>query len=115
MYVYLQKKSNDIIVNTDSFKLVQDCKIPTNSKVVVINFRKQVKENISCCKDFHIFQDESFDTSIKVDNWNINKNVDMYDMKSTDDMQWFQSSYVVKGFKDCIVNGSSISNTWIGC
>lgn len=120
MYVFLQKKittNHDILVNSDNFSQATGCRIPKNAKKIVIDFRKQDKKNIACCNDFQIYQDTICDTMTELlgDDWNRfeQDGCEVYEIKSTDNMEWFQSTYVLRGFKDCIVNGNSVTNKWL--
>ncbi|XP_037876319.1 uncharacterized protein LOC101742634 isoform X2 [Bombyx mori] len=60
----------------------------------------------------NVFSDVST-TDIGIED-SFNENCEeLNEIESTDTIKWYQSSYVMKGFKDCIVNGSSITNTWM--
>ncbi|KAG6449932.1 hypothetical protein O3G_MSEX006353 [Manduca sexta] len=111
MYVFLRKKTldnQDAILSTSNFTFTDGCRIPRSSKIVVIDFRTDKPASVSCCNDFQIFGDLE---STKCNE--INLDIDYNEIESTDDMKWYQSSYVMKGFKDCIVNGSSVTNQWL--
>ncbi|XP_028166155.1 uncharacterized protein LOC135080634 [Ostrinia nubilalis] len=118
MYVFIKKKNvsnQDEVVNPDNFVLTSGCRIPRNSRIVTLDFRSPNTENISCCNDFHVFGDA---ISNNLENLQIQENVDDYEeefneIESTDSLKWYQSSYVMKGFKDCTVNGSSVTNSWL--
>lgn len=112
MYVLLQKKcepNKQLIVNPDSFTFAGECRVPMSCKVVVVDLRKQMKEKMNCCRDFQIYNDVIYNKAAG----NLTKHNDICEFVSTDTVKWYQCNYVVKGFKDCLVNGSSISNTWL--
>ncbi|XP_053614097.1 uncharacterized protein LOC128677355 [Plodia interpunctella] len=113
MHIFIRRNSlnNLNIPNSDSFELTSGCRIPRKTKIVVMNFRTN-KENVSCCNDFEIFgetggNNEDLDMEKK-----INFEEEFEEMESTDTMKWYQSTYVMKGFKDCVVNGNSVTNSW---
>ncbi|XP_068618986.1 uncharacterized protein [Battus philenor] len=118
LYIFIKKKkvNRQDLVCSDSFVSINGYRLPRNSKIIVINFRNENRENLICCNDFPIFDEV---VSNKMVNLNISENdysqtdEDYAHIESTNTMCWFQSSYVMKGFKDCIVNGSSITNTWL--
>ncbi|RVE47489.1 hypothetical protein evm_007900 [Chilo suppressalis] len=37
---------------------------------------------------------------------------DFSEIESTEEIKWYQSTYVMKGFKDCVVNGTSVTTSW---
>lgn len=116
MYIFLKKKNteNDDVLNADNFVVASGCRIPRNSRIVVMDFRNKNMENVSCCNDFQIFGDV---ISQNLENLQIQDNLgdvdEFNEIESTDHIKWFQSSYVMKGFKDCVVNGSSVTNSWL--
>lgn len=114
MYLFMKKSttSNLDVVCNDSFVLINGYRIPKSCKVVALDFRNQNPENISCCNKFQIFGDM---ISKDLDNLKLDCNLDddFTEIESTHDIKWFQSNYIMKGFKDCIVNGSSVTNTWL--
>lgn len=115
MYVFLKKNPvcNTDIVCHDSFVLVNGYKIPRSCKIVVLDFKAQTPENLACCNKFQVFGDV---ISKNLDHLNINSDnteQDFNEIESTEYTKWFQSTYVMKGFKDCIVNGNSVTNTWV--
>ncbi|XP_072929928.1 uncharacterized protein [Epargyreus clarus] len=114
MYIYLKKKvsSNQDVVCGDSFVYISGCRIPRSAKIVVLDFSTPNKESLSCCNDLQVFGDvisEDLD-KLKLQESAIH-NFD--EIESNDSATWFQSSYVMKGFKDCIVNGISVTNAWL--
>ncbi|XP_046971357.1 uncharacterized protein LOC124538357 [Vanessa cardui] len=114
MYVFLKKNPlcNQDIVCSDSFVFVNGYKLPRSCKVVVLDFKAQNPENISCCNKFQVFGDV---ISKNLDNLNINSDDSGHNfnsIESTNEIKWFQSAYIMKGFKDCVVNGSSVTNAW---
>ncbi|KAL4720029.1 hypothetical protein ACJJTC_009271 [Scirpophaga incertulas] len=115
MFVFLKKKNIDNmdVLNTDNFIFTSGCRIPKTAKIVVMDFRNKNQNNILCCNNFPIFGDvisKNLQTLQIDDN---EENEDYNEIESTDDIQWYQSSYVMKGFKDCIVNGASVTNSWL--
>ncbi|CAG4957761.1 unnamed protein product [Colias eurytheme] len=112
MYVFLKKmkyKDQNVVCN-DSFVLVNGYRIPRSCKVVVLNLKKINYENIACCNDFSVFGDT---ISEDLDRVKIEDDEEFCEIETTNDVKWFQSTYVMKGFKDCFINGSSITNTWL--
>lgn len=115
MYVFIKKKtesSQDSILSSNNFVLSSGCRIPRNAKVVVLNFRTENQNNIACCTDFQIFGDIITNSSLSHIESEENY-TEFYEIESTDHIKWFQSCYVMKGFKDCVVNGHSVTNQWL--
>lgn len=69
-------------------------------------------ENISCCSDFEVFGDIEM-INHKLSSCSEDNSDEFYEIESSETAKWFQSTYVMKGFKDCVVNGSSITNDWL--
>lgn len=117
MYVFIKKKNisnQDEVLNPDNFVLTSGCRIPRNSRIVVMDFRSQNTDNISCCNDFQVFGDVISDNleNLQIQD-KLSDDEEFNEIESTDSMKWYQSSYVMKGFKDCILNGSSVTNSWM--
>lgn len=115
MYVFLKKKmfnNQDNILNSDNFVFTNGCRIPWSSKIVVIDLRTKVLDNTACCNEFNIFGDI---VNKNLQNLSLDDSEDdvFNEIESNDDVRWYQSSYVMKGFKDCVINGSSITNSWL--
>ncbi|CAG9134022.1 unnamed protein product [Plutella xylostella] len=117
MHVFLKKKlirqQTELIVNSDNFLPASGSRIPKSSRVFVIDFRAQNEENVSCCNEFAIFGDGLSDAMAKMQVTGNTDDAEFCKIQSTDEVKWYQSTYVMKGFKDCIINGSSVTNTWI--
>lgn len=116
MYVFIKKKNmalQESLINTDSFEYTSGCRIPRNSKIVVIDFRGANQDGLKCCNDFQIFGDLDFKDVNKELSPTEEEEDELYEIESKDTVIWYQSSYVMKGFKDCIVNGSSVTNNWV--
>ncbi|XP_047512218.1 uncharacterized protein LOC125054395 isoform X2 [Pieris napi] len=113
MYVFLKKEllSNQQVVCSDTFLHVNGYRMPRSCKVVVLNFPANPK-NTTCCNDFKIFGNAPSEDLSKL-SLDDTSDDDFHEIESTDKVQWFQSTYVMKGFKDCVVNGSSIINSWL--
>lgn len=115
MYIFLKKSnpSKPEIVCVDSFVLLNGFRVPKTCKVITINFREQNPDKISCCSKFQIFGDiiSKNLNNLKISNDSIDD--DFIEIESTHDTKWFQCNYVMKGFKDCVVNGNSVTNTWL--
>ncbi|CAF4869014.1 unnamed protein product [Pieris macdunnoughi] len=113
MYVFLKKESlsNQQVVCSDTFLHVNGYRMPRSCKVVVLNFPANPK-NTTCCNDFKIFGNAPSEDLSKL-SLDDSSDDDFHEIESTDKVQWFQSTYVMKGFKDCVVNGSSIINSWL--
>ncbi|CAG4953683.1 unnamed protein product [Parnassius apollo] len=119
LYVFIKKRNvcSQDLVCSDSFVFVNGYKLPRNSKVVVIDFRTQHQENLSCCKDFQVYNNDVINKNLV--NLKISENdsdlpkEDYTEIESTNTMSWYQSTYVMKGFRDCTVRGSSITNKWL--
>lgn len=98
-------------VISDTFEHINGYRIPRTSKIVVIDFRTDNYDDVACCNKFQIFGDNI------VKNQQSSSNVEdsdaLYEIESTENELWYQSCYAVKGFKDCVVNGTSITNTWL--
>ncbi|XP_013183312.2 uncharacterized protein LOC106129327 [Amyelois transitella] len=112
MHIFIRKKSlnNQDTLNSDCFEPTTGCRIPRKTKVVVMNFQTDNQENVSCCNEFEIFGESG-----NVDNLKPRREIDFEEfeeIESTDTMKWYQSTYVMKGFKDCVVNGASVTNSW---
>lgn len=115
MHVFIRKGATnypDTVLNSDSFLPASGSRIPKSSRVYTIDFRNPNEDKIPCCNNFEIFGDVISDDMVKLQ---INESSDMEfcEIQSTDLVKWYQSTYVMKGFKDCIVNGSSVTNTWL--
>lgn len=112
MYIFIKKKvigPQDSVIS-DTFLHTSGCRIPKNSKIVVIDFRSSNRDGLNCCNDLQIFGDVK-DKDVKV---TLETDEDkLYEIESSDSGMWYQSSYVMKGFKDCVINGSSVTNTWL--
>ncbi|XP_050551395.1 uncharacterized protein LOC126910943 [Spodoptera frugiperda] len=117
LYVFIKKKvvnNLDSIIDSDNFVFTSGCRIPRNSKIVVLDFRTKTFDNLSCCNEFQIFGDIVNQDLQNLQLEETEENVDEFnEIESTDTARWYQSSYVMKGFKDCTVNGSSITNAWL--
>lgn len=117
LYVFIKKKlvnNLDTILDNDNFVFTSGCRIPRNSKIIVLDFRTKTFDNLTCCNEFQIFGDMVSENLQNIVTETSDENGDEFnEIESTDDVKWYQSSYVMKGFKDCIVNGSSITNAWL--
>lgn len=98
------------VISSDTFIYTSGCRIPRNSNIIVIDFRTTNQEGVKCCNDFKIFGDVRNEvvqpTAFETDE-------DFHEIGPSDTAAWYQSTYVMKGFKDCIVNGSSVTSTWL--
>ncbi|XP_014372038.2 uncharacterized protein LOC106721588 [Papilio machaon] len=115
LHVLLKKKNSTCdVVCTDSFVLFNGYRLPRSAKVVVIDFRTESHENLSCCNNFEVFEEVITKnlTDLKICD-NENDVEDFNEIESSSTMSWYQSCYVMKGFRDCIVSGSSITNKWL--
>lgn len=114
----MKKKNTDSngLVCSDNFVQINGYRLPRNCKIVIMDFRMHNEEDLSCCNGFQIF-DEVVNKrlhNLKIsENDNYRQIEDYNEIESTDTITWYQSSYVMKGFKDCIVSGSSITNKWL--
>lgn len=117
LYVFIKKKllnNQDNVLDNDNFVLSSGCRIPQSSKIIVLDLRSKTFDNLACCNKFQIFGDIVYENFQNLQLENSDENVDeLHEIESTDTIKWYQSSYVMKGFKDCIVNGSSITNAWL--
>ncbi|CAH4036913.1 unnamed protein product [Pieris brassicae] len=113
MYVFLKKEllNNQQVVCSDTFLHINGYRMPRSCKVVVLNFPANPK-NTTCCNDFKIFGNGPSEGLSKL-SLDDSSDDDFHEIESSDKVQWFQSTYVMKGFKDCVVNGSSIINSWL--
>ncbi|XP_075982782.1 uncharacterized protein LOC142981016 [Anticarsia gemmatalis] len=116
LYVFIKKKlvnNQDNILNNDNFVFTSGCRIPRNSKIVVIDLRTKEQDHIACCNDFNVFGEVNEDLqNLHLEDSEENPDF-FHEIESSDDVKWYQSSYVMKGFKDCIVDGSSVTNLWL--
>lgn len=116
-YIFIKKKltgNQGVVLNTDNFVLTSGCRIPRSCKTVVVDFRIHNENNLFCCNEFQVFGDivSSNLGNLQIDD----KNDDEFsEIESTNNMKWYQSTYIMKGFKDCLVNGASVSNIWSQC
>ncbi|XP_045776531.1 uncharacterized protein LOC123874980 [Maniola jurtina] len=112
MYILIKKNmlNNQDVVCSNIFESIDGYKIPRSCKVVSLDFRTQNLSNVSCCNNFQVFGDAITKSMGEI---NFEEEAEFAEIVSTDDVRWFQSSYVMKGFKDCVVNGSSVTNTWL--
>ncbi|XP_026315147.1 uncharacterized protein LOC113226645 [Hyposmocoma kahamanoa] len=114
-YILIKKKltgNQDVVLNTDNFVLTSGCRIPRSCKTVVVDFRTHHGNNLSCCNEFQVFGDiisRNFD-DLQIDD---KEDDELNEIESTHNMKWYQSTYIMKGFKDCLVNGTSVSNIWL--
>lgn len=112
MYIFLKKKtigSQDTIISCENFQLTSGCRIPRNSKIIVIDFRTNNLYGLACCNEIQIFGDVS-NTPQSTES---DEDIEFHEIESTDTATWYQSSYIMKGFKDAVVDGSSIINSWL--
>lgn len=115
-YIFIKKKlagNQDVVLNTDNFVLTSGCRIPRSCKTVVVDFRSHNGNNLTCCNEFQVFGEI---ISSNLGNLQIDEdenNDEFSEIESTNNMKWYQSTYMMKGFKDCFVNGASVSNTWL--
>lgn len=119
MHVFVQKRvtsKEELLVNSDNFYLTSGCMLTRYSKTITIDFRSQDKAKVSCCGNFQIYQEPVPDVAnhlkVKLNDHIENEESAEFEIISTDDFKWYQSIYVVEGFRDCIVNGTSVTNTW---
>ncbi|KAJ0173655.1 hypothetical protein K1T71_010804 [Dendrolimus kikuchii] len=113
MYVFIKKRltnTQDVKISTDSFELTAGFRIPSKTRVVVIDFRMENNDNTSCCNDFKIFGDTPTNDYNRLDS---DCHEEFCEIQSTDVAKWYQSTYVMRGFKDCVVNGNSVINDWL--
>ncbi|XP_047994527.1 uncharacterized protein LOC125232789 [Leguminivora glycinivorella] len=110
MYIFIRRKQTNMPVASDTFVPARGCRLPKNTKIVVVDFRSEKPDNLSCCNDFQIFGEVISDSMV---NLQLGEEPNFSEIESSETMVWYQSSYVMKGFKDCIVNGSSITNMWL--
>lgn len=103
------------VLNSDNFVLTNGHRIPRNSKIIIMDFRTLNQGNVACCNEFAIFGESvSEDLSkLQLQNDLVCDYDEFNEIESNETMIWYQSSYVMKGFKDCVVNGSSVTNTWL--
>ncbi|CAB3245914.1 unnamed protein product [Arctia plantaginis] len=116
LYVFIKKKvlgHLDNIMNSDNFVFTSGCRIPRNCKIIVIDLRTKALDKITCCNEFNVFGDIVNDDLNNLQLEDTDENDVYHEIESNDNLKWYQSSYVMKGFKDCIVNGSSITNSWL--
>lgn len=117
MYVFLSKKCVGIpdITNCENFQQTSGCRIPSKSRIFVIDFRTQNLDSVVCCNKIQIFGDVKSPPAPEenAETTNMDKENDYHEIESTDTMTWYQSSYIMKGFKDSLVNGNSITNLWL--
>ncbi|XP_026760541.2 uncharacterized protein LOC113519615 [Galleria mellonella] len=116
MYVFIKKSTkNQELINNDNFVPANGHRIPRSSKIVVMDFRTQTTGTMSCCNQFQVFGDigSNLHDIVPKDPDMEYERSDFNEIESTDKIKWYQSAYVMKGFKDCIVNGSSVANTWL--
>lgn len=114
-YVFIKKKltgNQNLVLNTDNFVLTSGCHVPRSCKTVVVDFRAHNENNLSCCNKFQVFGDI---ISGNLSNLQIDDKIDddFSEIESTNNMKWYQSTYIMKGFKDCQINGGSVSNMWL--
>lgn len=115
-YIFIKKKltgnQDVVLLNMDNFVLTSGCRIPRSCKTVVIDFRTSNENNLSCCNEFKVFGEIICSNlgNLQIDDKN---DEEFNEIESTNNMQWYQSTYIMKGFKDCFVNGVSVSNTWL--
>ncbi|KAJ8713988.1 hypothetical protein PYW08_007608 [Mythimna loreyi] len=117
LYVFIKKKlvnNQDTVLDNDNFVLCNGCRIPRNSKIVVLDLRSKTFDNLACCNEFKIFGDSGYQSlqNLQLEDSEDNED-DFHEIESTESVQWYQSSYVMKGFKDCYINGSSITDAWL--
>lgn len=106
--------NQDTILDNNNFVLSSGCRIPRNSKIVILDLRSKTFDNLACCTEFKIFGDVGYQTLQNLQLRDSDENEeDFSEIESTDNVQWYQSSYVMKGFKDCYINGSSITDAWL--
>ncbi|KAI8425089.1 hypothetical protein MSG28_006949 [Choristoneura fumiferana] len=112
MYIFIRKKISPVCsgLTCDTFIKASGCRLPKDTKIVVIDFRAQKQDNLLCCNNFQIFGEV---ISESLENLQLGDQPNFNEIESSATMTWYQSSYVMKGFKDCIVNGSSITNKWL--
>lgn len=79
---------------------------------MVIDFRTQNYDGVACCNDIQIFGDLGT-IVVPIKSTETDQNNEYHEIESSDTAIWYQSTYVMKGFKDTIVDGSSITNTWL--
>ncbi|KAJ2938776.1 hypothetical protein O0L34_g3398 [Tuta absoluta] len=115
-YVMIKKKMaspNDTVLNHEHFTLTSGHRIPRSAKIIIIDLRNKTQGNILCCNDYQVFNDvlNQNITNLKIVD-GLNKSHDVHEIESTDTIKWYQSKFVMKGFKDCVVDGSSVTNSW---
>lgn len=112
MYIFIRKKMSPVHsgLTSDTFIKASGCRLPKDTKIVVIDFRAQKQDNLLCCNNFQIFGEV---ISESLENLQLGDQPNFNEIESSATMTWYRSSYVMKGFKDCIVNGSSITNKWL--
>lgn len=111
----MQLSNQSVMLNGNSFLPASGSRIPKSSKVFIIDFRNLSQENFTCCHDYEFYSDTISDdlVNLKIKSDDDSVVSEFTEIQSSDSTKWFQSSYVMKGFKDCIVNGSSVTNLWL--
>ncbi|XP_049877535.1 uncharacterized protein LOC126374839 [Pectinophora gossypiella] len=114
-YVFIKKKTvnQDVVLNHDNFVFTSGHRIPRSSKIVIIDFRSQNAGNLSCCNEFQVFGEVINEDLVKLKIEDAPECEDYHEIESTDVAKWYESTYVMKGFKDCIVNGTSVTSSWL--
>lgn len=114
MFVFLKKTTGrqDTVISCENFQETSGCRIPRNSKIVVIDFRSQNHDSVTCCNKIQIFGDVGTST-VPPETTDLDQDNDFHEIESTVTTTWYQCSYIMKGFKDTTFNGSSITNAWL--
>lgn len=112
MYIFLKKKANAThdTVCCENFQETSGCRIPRSSKIVVVDFRSKNLDSVACCNKIQIFGDVVTNTSPEAET---DQDVEYHEIESSAAATWYQSSYIMKGFKDAVVDGSSVVNGWL--
>lgn len=104
MFVLLRKKSTGTTDDLEFFQAKDYDGVTIKCKTVILNILPEFNSEIdlNCCKDISIFQDMT--------NLNLKEREDPVKDQSPeeDEISWFESKVIVKGFKDVLVKGKRI-------
>lgn len=104
MFVLLKKKSTGTTDDLEFFQAKDYDGVTIKCKTVILNILPEFNSEIdlNCCKDISIFQDMT--------NLNLKEREDPVKDQSPeeDEISWFESKVIVKGFKDVLVKGKRI-------
>ena len=109
LYVLLKKSfPNDVDIRNKFFLPLDDFTVPNKTRKTTISLNYEHKHIYNCCGNVSVFEDSGCCSSLE------SGSVDSIEDEIEDDGKgnecWFQAKVSFKGYKDCLVDKTSVTN-----